>query len=159
MDEDLFGLNILDTSGTEDFVSLVSEWIINKDGLILAYSIEDYEHFKALEKWVQKILYHDPNNEIPKILVANKADLKNRKVKEEDGRAFAEKIGAQYFETSAKNDKGVQAAFIGLIRMMKKNIRRPVREPSATLTDDKNEGGREDKSGFVNWLFSKCNLI
>ena len=38
----MFYLDIVDTSGTEDYVSvLVTEWMENQDGLILVYSIEN----------------------------------------------------------------------------------------------------------------------
>ena len=47
-----------------------------------------------------------------KILVGNKSDLAdNRVVSTDEARNFAEQIGAQYFETSAKTGDGVDEAF------------------------------------------------
>mmetsp|Transcript_41568 Transcript_41568/g.36936 ORF Transcript_41568/g.36936 Transcript_41568/m.36936 type:complete len:179 (-) Transcript_41568:394-930(-) len=120
VEDDVFKLNILDTSGTEDFVSvMVSEWMENKDGLILAYSVESPGFLKSLEAFVQKITYYDSENEIPKILIANKIDIKDREISEEDGEQFAKKMGAEYVEVSAKNDYNVNEAFMILLKKIR----------------------------------------
>jgi len=53
------------------------------------------------------------------ILVGNKCDVtpKERVVKEEEGRALAANMGVPYFETSARKNVGVDAAFEGLAKM------------------------------------------
>jgi len=119
VDDELYGINILDTSGTEDFFSLMHVWMLNKDALILTYSVEDKEHFKALEKFNQNVKHYDPNNEIPKVIIANKVDLRRRMVTPEEGKAFAESMDAPYYETSAKLNKNVTEVFVNLIKMMK----------------------------------------
>lgn len=121
------------------------------------------EHFKQLESFVQKILFQDPNNEIPKIVVANKSDYVPRQVKQEDGQAYAQKIGASYIEASAKTDHNVTALFVELTKMMRSKRKSLVRENSADNSPGlrlKNEKkSEEEKKGFMSWLFSKCNLI
>ena len=44
-------------------------------------------------------------------VVANKCDLSDKKVKEEDGKKFAESIGAVFFEISAKENIGISNMF------------------------------------------------
>ena len=166
VDDDLYGLNILDTSGTEDFFSLMHVWMFNKDGLILTYSVEDKEHFKALEKFNQNVKNYDPNNEIPKVIVANKTDLRKRVVTAEEGRAFADTMGAPYIEASAKMNKNITEVFVHLIRMMKdKRKLEAAKKEAHNQAENPREKGQDRKKedqqdvSFSEWFFSKCNLI
>lgn len=166
VDDDLYGINILDTSGTEDFFSLMNVWMLNKDALILAYSVEDKEHFKALEKFNQNVKNYDPNNTIPKIIIANKVDLKKRMVTPEEGKAFADSMGAPYFETSAKMNKNITEVFVHLIKIMKEKrkleaVKENSKRPTESIRENRPGRGGEDDPGFSfsKWIFSKCNLI
>ena len=48
-----------------------------------------------------------------RILVGNKCDLENqREVNKDEGLAFADKYGIQYFETSAKETINIESLFI-----------------------------------------------
>jgi 50S ribosomal subunit-associated GTPase HflX len=102
--------------------------------------------------------------------VANKIDVQNREVSYEDGLAYAQKIGAEYIETSAKKDENVSQAFITLatlIRNKKKSEKLEVKNNSSgsihevEKLDTKGhvEDDKDSNKGFMNWLFSKCNLI
>lgn len=172
VDDDLYGLNILDTSGTEDFFSLVHVWMLNKDALILTYSVEDKEHFRALEKFNQNVKHYDPNNEIPRIVIANKCDLKKRMVTYEEGKAFADSMGAHFFEASAKLNKNVTEAFVDLVKVMRDKRKReapkesPVNNSSRRTQESTGErvhrAPKEKEAGgggFLSSFFSKCNLI
>jgi len=165
VDDELYGLNILDTSGTEDFFSLMHVWMLNKDALILTYSVEDKEHFKALEKFNQNIKHYDPNNEIPKVIIANKTDLKKRMVTAEEGKAFADTMNAPYFEASAKLNKNITEMFIHLIKTIrdKKKIEQEKERKNEELRNpDRGQGRRKEEEpaqSFSAWFFNKCNLI
>lgn len=165
VDDGLYGINVLDTSGTEDFFSLMNVWMLNKDALIMVYSVEDKEHFKGLEKFYQNVKNYDPNNAITKVVIANKVDLRKRIVTKEEGAAFAESIGARYFETSAKNNTNVTEVFVHLIRVM--NEKRKIKlaeerkkDPSMHVRGGQ-EGGKEGEEDWSlsKWIFSKCSLI
>jgi len=57
------------------------------------------------------------------ILVANKLDEEeNRAVSSEEGSHFAKRIGAKYFECSAKTGANLQEAFGCLLEMMTRNL-------------------------------------
>lgn len=166
VDDELYGINILDTSGTEDFFSLMHVWMLNKDALILTYSVEDKEHFKALEKFNQNVKHYDPNNEIPKVIIANKVDLRKRAVTTEEGRAFADSMDAPYFETSAKLNKNITECFVSLIKMMKDKrkaeLEKERKREEAENPRDKTQGRAKEPGNdwsFGSWFFSKCNLI
>lgn len=56
-------------------------------------------------------------------LVGNKKDLEiEREVDYEDGEKFAEKLGCEYYETSAKNGKGVNDMFFDLAKDLYEKI-------------------------------------
>jgi len=164
VDDGLYNLNILDTSGTEDFFSLMHVWMLNKDALILAFSVEDKEHFKALEKFNQNIKHYDPNNEIPKVIIANKTDLKKRAVTFEEGKAFADSMNAGYFEASAKLNKNITEVFVHLVKIIRD--KRKIEQEKERKEDPRNrEAGQgrkkeeEQTQSFSAWFFNKCNLI
>ena len=46
-----------------------------------------------------------------KIMVANKLDLPNQEVTEEEGRSLAEQHNMEFFKTSAKTGENVEAMF------------------------------------------------
>ena len=66
--------------------------------------------FANVETWLKQI---DQNAEesIMKILVANKIDLPEQEVSEEDGRRLAEKHNMEFYSTSAKTGENVESMF------------------------------------------------
>lgn len=101
-------INILDTAGEEDYQNLFDSWIRQSDGIILAYAINDKESFELLAEKYDRIVKNEKIDEMkyPIVLVGNKCDLEEeRKIKVEDAKKFARKIGAEYFEVSALTDQ------------------------------------------------------
>jgi len=49
-------MEILDTAGQEEFKCLVSQWVENRDGFILVYSIIDRSTFEDINKYHELIL-------------------------------------------------------------------------------------------------------
>ena len=65
---------IWDTSGAKQFLNITTTHYRFAVGAFLIYDITNYNTFKSLKEWVQKIReYSDPNVVI--VLVANKKDL------------------------------------------------------------------------------------
>jgi len=85
------------------------------------------------------------------ILVGNKCDVtpKERVVKEEEGRALAANMGVPYFETSARKNVGVDAAFEGLARAAAERLakEREARENAARGGAGGGGGGGSGGSG------------
>jgi L-asparaginase II len=67
-----------------------------------------------LTRWREEVLSAVP--EQPFLVIGNKIDLE-RVVSAEEGRAFAESIGAPHVETSALMGEGVPALFETLTRL------------------------------------------
>lgn len=121
-------VNILDTSGTDEFIPLRHAWMANKDAIILCYSIEKENFLKEVEKFFQEISFANQFKTVPIALVANKIDIKKRMITPEQGKEVADKNGAKFFECSAKENQGVVEIFRSLITDVRNERRKKENE-------------------------------
>eukprot|EP00727_Mastigamoeba_balamuthi_P007896 m51a1_g3727 putative rab11 -family small gtpase (443) ;mRNA; r:19740-22768 len=106
---------VWDTAGQERFRAITSANYRGAAGALLVYSITSKESFKSIEAWLAELRENAPAN-IVVMLVGNKSDLRNlREVSTEDARAFSEKNGLAFIETSALDSTNVQGAFDEII--------------------------------------------
>ena len=104
-------LDLWDTPGRNEFRSLTKLFYMDAKAVILVYDPVDKNTFKELKKyWYNQV--KDLNAII--FVVANKCDLSNKKVKDEEGKEFADSIGAIFASISAKENIGI-SAFINKI--------------------------------------------
>ncbi len=98
-----YNLEIWDTAGQEKFRSVTRIFIKESKIVIFVYDITNIESFKELDYWVKTV--KDILGETPVYgLAGNKKDLiMEEKIDEEKGKEKAEKIGAKFKLTSAKN--------------------------------------------------------
>ena len=105
-------IKLWDTAGQEKFRSLNNLFIKDAKVCIFVYDNTDRRTFEDLVFWVKTIdelLGKDPILGV----VANKSDLVSKeKVKESEGKDYAEKIGASFYKTSAKEDKDGFSNFV-----------------------------------------------
>ncbi|XP_075156950.1 RAS oncogene family member Rab21 [Haematobia irritans] len=154
-------LNIWDTAGQERFHALGPIYYRGSHGAILVYDITDEDSFQKVKNWVKE-LKRMLGSEIILTIAGNKIDLEDqRTVPEDDAIAYAESVGAHYFETSAKNNENIDELFMELTRLMVQHAsknnqratahqqfgqRRLIVEDSQDVTDDMNsqvpEGSR-----------------
>ncbi|XP_029907023.1 ras-related protein rab7 [Myripristis murdjan] len=108
-------LQIWDTAGTERFQSLGTPLYRGSHCCMLVFDVTSKASFSALEVWREEFLIQgeplDSSN-FPFIVVGNKTDLSNREVSRRQALHWCERIGAQYFEGSAKEDVDVDKAFL-----------------------------------------------
>jgi len=114
-----FILDILDTAGQEDYVALRSTWMRQRDGFVLVFSVSDRSTFEALEPFYEQLTVMHEDGIPPLILAANKCDLPNRAVSEEEGKKLAASWGARYYETSAKTGRNIDVVFTTMARMVR----------------------------------------
>lgn len=118
-------LQIWDTAGQERFRTITATYYRGTHGVVIVYDVSSGESFANVKRWLQEI---DQNCEVVnRILVGNKNDDPSRKVVlSEDAQKYADSMGIQLFETSAKNNINVEEMFRAiteLVLVSKKNQR------------------------------------
>ena len=111
-------MQIWDTAGQERFRTVVSTYFRGAHGIFLIYDITNRDSFKNLENWLIEIEKNASEN-VLKILIGNKNDLEDeRDIASDEGKAFANRNGMQFIETSAKMNTNVNEAFETLGKLM-----------------------------------------
>jgi len=111
-------LQIWDTGGQERFAYIRPLYYRGASGAIFAFDITNRKSFENLEKiWFNEV-FSNCGNEIPWILVGNKADLTDREVSREEAEAFAAQRGVKYIESSAKSGQSVDEVFYELTKLL-----------------------------------------
>ena len=104
--------DIWDTVGQEKYRSLAKIFYEDAKAIIFVYDITTEYSFESIKSyWYEETKANWDGNPILAV-VANKIDLYNdSKVSNNDGKAFAEKIGAIFQTTSALSDSGISTLF------------------------------------------------
>lgn len=100
IDDTIYKLQLYDTAGSERYRSLIRTYFNNSTCALIVYDITNKDSFNNISIWVEDINRYCSNNCI-KLLISNKDDLNDRKVKKDEGKALAEKYEMKFFETSA----------------------------------------------------------
>ena len=110
-------LQLWDTAGQERFQTITANYYKGAEGVILVYDSSVASTFQNVGTWLKQI---DQNAEmdIMKILVANKMDVPNQEVSEEDGRSLAAAHNMDFYSTSAKTGENVEAMFEDISRQV-----------------------------------------
>lgn len=103
-----FKVQLIDTAGQERFRTVTSSYYRGANGVLLTFDITSKESFDDLQEWLAEVERYTVGG-VVKVVVGTKSDLVDqRAVSTEEAKAYAEKLGASYVETSAKEGKGVQ---------------------------------------------------
>jgi GTPase KRas protein len=122
-------LDILDTAGQDDFVTMQDQWMRDGKGFLLVYSITSRSTFEHIATLRDKILRTKNASQVPMVLVGNKCDLEgDRVVSAAEAKAFADKFSMPFFETSAKKKINHEECFYAVVREIR-NTGRPVKPP------------------------------
>ena len=108
-------LQLWDTAGQETYRSISKLFYKNAAVIIMVYDITGKDSFEQIKNfWYQQVKeYASP--EVKIAIVGNKFDLyENEQVSEEEGKKFAESIGAIFQLTSALDSYGVDDLFISI---------------------------------------------
>ncbi|MFO7797265.1 MAG: Rab family GTPase [Promethearchaeati archaeon] len=117
-----FKLYFWDIGGQRDKLFANEYYFKDAVGAIVVFDLANKDTFNDLEFWVTKL--RELSGEIPFILVGNKTDLSNkREIKQEMIEEKLEKLGTEYFETSAKTDENVRKAFEALSTRILNNLK------------------------------------
>ncbi|CAN0173430.1 unnamed protein product [Ectocarpus sp. 12 AP-2014] len=132
LDSKTIKLQIWDTAGQERFRTITSSYYRGAHGIIVVYDVTDKESFNNVKQWLHEIdrrvvtfccgVYACEN--VNKLLVGNKSDLEaKRAVTTEEAKAFADTLGIEFLETSAKNASNVEKAFMMMASQIKSRMK------------------------------------
>ena len=106
----LVRLQLWDLAGQPHFSSVRPVFYRGAAGIILVFDVTRRQTFDAIPAWYSEV--SQVTGTVPTVLLANKVDLVDqRQASTEEGMAYAQQLGWGYFETSAKEGKGVTEAF------------------------------------------------
>jgi small GTP-binding protein len=137
-------LHIWDTAGQERFRTLTPIYYRDSQYVLLVYAVNSQESFDGLASWCRDLEGEcDPLPNL--ILVGTKTDLAaQRAITKEAGEDYAKRIGARFYEVSAKTEtEGVIEIFRDIARhVMKGGRQQPVHSQDAV---DLNGQGKQRK--------------
>ena len=111
-------VQIWDTAGEDRFRAITKNYYRGANGILLLYDVTDQGSFDRIREWID-IIKEETSEGIIIYLVANKIDLKNKRIiTNADGKKISEEYKISYFETSAKASIGVNEVFESLVKEM-----------------------------------------
>ena len=118
-------LQVWDTAGQERFRTITASYYRGAQGVVVVYDVTNQTSFDNIAKWVDEIDRY-AGEHVTRIIVANKADLEEKRVISTDtGVKYAEQLGVTFMEASAKNSKNVCEAFLQLAEEIKNKVGPP----------------------------------
>jgi len=112
----IYGLEILDTAGQDDFIAMRTLYMRQGKGFIIVYSIDDRSSFEAVDTFYKDITRTKETAQFPCIIVGNKCDNEDRReVSRAEGEELAQFHGCRFLEASAKNNINVSEVFVGIL--------------------------------------------
>ncbi|CAI5784346.1 ras-related protein Rab-33B [Podarcis muralis] len=124
IDGERIKIQLWDTAGQERFrKSMVQHYYRNVHAVVFVYDMTNIASFHSLPLWIEECKQHLLTNDIPRILVGNKCDLRSAiQVPTDMAQKFADTHSMPLFETSAKNPNDndhVEAIFMTLAHKLK----------------------------------------
>lgn len=121
-------MHLWDSAGDRSFRGILETYCAGVGGAVFVFDITKRDSFRNLEEWVELVRRSRAGREgcsFPMVVVGNKLDLAQRRVVEKDeGIAYAESIGADYIETSARGSIGTEKLTQHLIGKMLRPLQR-----------------------------------
>jgi len=115
-------LQIWDTAGQERFRTITSSYYRGAHGIIVVYDVTDKVSFSNVKQWLGEIDRYACQS-VNRLLVGNKADLKEKKVVDtNEAKEFADTLRISFLETSAKSSENVEEAFLTMTKQIKDRV-------------------------------------
>lgn len=106
-------LQLWDLAGQKHFTFVRPSFYSGAFAIVYVFDLTRRESFEAISDWKKEAERH--TGDVPRLLIGNKVDLvEQRVVSRQEGEKLAEEIGAQYYETSAKDAINIDKAFYEL---------------------------------------------
>lgn len=119
VDGKVFKVQIVDIPGINSSYSDISTEVLSTNGALIVYDVMSLSTFENAEKWYKELQI--ANGEIEVMLIGNKSDLVNDFVSTtctDAGKELAERESLGFIETSAKDNKNVEKAFVEVVTLI-----------------------------------------
>lgn len=114
IDKTIIKLQIWDTAGTEKYKTIAASYFRGSHAAFIVFDLTERSSFEGVQKWLDE--YNKQHNPIFKrmiVLIGNKNDLiDHRAISKEEVELYAKNNDMFYWETSAKEGKGVEESFM-----------------------------------------------
>ena len=117
IDDKNIKIKLWDSAEQEKYHTLTHNYYKKCDGIIIVFDVSNRESFDKINYWVKAIHDNKDSTKIVKqVIVGNKIDLeKERQISKEEGEKMASSYSLKYFETSAKENIGINEFMSNLI--------------------------------------------
>ncbi len=115
-----FKLYFWDIGGQQDKLFSNEYYFVQAVGAMIVFNLNELSSFKGITFWLSKL--KELSGDVPYIIVGNKSDLE-RKIDQSLIDEKVNKLGVEYFETSAKLNKNVDVAFESLSIQILNNLK------------------------------------
>ncbi|KAL7585240.1 hypothetical protein Lser_V15G46162 [Lactuca serriola] len=118
VDGKVFKVQIVDIPGNSSYSDISTE-VLSTNGALIVYDVTSLSTFENAEKWYKELQI--ANGEIEVMLIGNKSDhLVNDFVTTctDAGKELAERESLVFIETSAKDNKNVEKAFVEVVTLI-----------------------------------------
>ena len=122
LDDKIVRLQIWDTPVHQSYLTIMSSYYRGSDGIILVYDTTNKDSFRNIDNRSAQVERHSKAS-VGKLLLGNKCGLEgSRQVSYEEGKAFADRLGIKFLETSTKNSVNVEQAFLAMAKESKAKV-------------------------------------
>ena len=113
----------------------------------MVYDVSDSASFQNVQQWIREI-DRNAGETCQKLLIGNKADLSGKRVvSTKEGKEFADSLGIEFLETSAKTSQNVEQAFLSMANKIKSKMMSQPPAPLPPLPTPISLKGQQVKSG------------
>ena len=94
-------VQVWDTAGQERYRSITNAYYRGAEAIMIVFDMTNKESFSNIQNWMDEIIKYT-GKDVVIVIGANKVDLTEKKVTQEDIDNFKKKKGLNVFEVSAK---------------------------------------------------------
>lgn len=144
-------VQITDTAGHEDYVSVRETFLRNGEGFLAVFSLTDRDSFTHLTELCAQVKLAKGLSppQLPFLVVGNKRDLEGaRVVTRAEAQELAAELGVHYMESSARNNENVSEAFLKITGLT-------IQARMPDVLEQEKRGKRKFK-GLKKWL---CGFV
>jgi small GTP-binding protein len=138
IDNNVVTVQLWDTAGQERFKSLIRNYYVNADGIILLYDVTNQSSFENVSRWMKDIYDNTQSKKIVIYLIGNKIDLE-REIETKYAENKSKEYNIPYYESCARLNLNIREV---MRRMILEIYNNQVEKLSATKLDEKRNRGK-----------------